>query len=97
MNLNPIRYETARDAANSESGVPTRKLNVQEAAQFLGLSVARSIEQRGTYKLEASRARRRLALTWNRWYAFKSYLRSSLWIVPFVALLLEQVTFRLGG
>ena len=33
-------------------------------------------------------------MTWNRWYAFRSYLRSSLWIVPFVALLLEQVTFR---
>jgi uncharacterized membrane protein len=31
---------------------------------------------------------------WNRWYAFRSYLRSSLWIVPFIALLLEQVTFR---
>jgi uncharacterized membrane protein len=34
-------------------------------------------------------------MTWNRWYAFKSYLRSSLWIVPFIALLLEQVTFRI--
>jgi uncharacterized membrane protein len=33
-------------------------------------------------------------MTWNRWYAFRSYLRSSLWIVPFIALLLEQVTFR---
>ena len=33
-------------------------------------------------------------MTWNRWYALRSYLRSSLWIVPFVALLLEQVTFR---
>src|SRR4029077_6796634 len=32
---------------------------------------------------------------WNRWYAFRSYLKSSLWIVPFVALLLEQVTFRI--
>ena len=33
-------------------------------------------------------------MAWNRWYAFKSYLRGSLWIVPFIALLLEQVTFR---
>jgi uncharacterized membrane protein len=33
-------------------------------------------------------------MNWNRWYAFRSYLRSSLWIVPFIALLLEQVTFR---
>jgi uncharacterized membrane protein len=33
-------------------------------------------------------------MTWNRWYAFRSYVRSSLWIVPFIALLLEQVTFR---
>ncbi len=33
-------------------------------------------------------------MTWNWWYAFRSYLRSSLWIVPFIALLLEQVTFR---
>ncbi|HEY8277653.1 MAG TPA: DUF2254 domain-containing protein [Methyloceanibacter sp.] len=33
-------------------------------------------------------------MTWNRWYAFRSYLRTSLWIVPFIALLLEQVTFR---
>ena len=33
-------------------------------------------------------------MAWNRWYAFRSYLRGSLWIVPFIALLLEQVTFR---
>ena len=33
-------------------------------------------------------------MTWNRWYALRSYLRSSLWIVPFIALLLEQITFR---
>jgi uncharacterized membrane protein len=31
---------------------------------------------------------------WNRWYALASYVRSSLWIVPFIALLLEQVAFR---
>ena len=34
-------------------------------------------------------------MAWNRWYAFRSYLRSSLWIVPFVALLFEQVAFRI--
>ena len=33
-------------------------------------------------------------MTWNQWYALRSYLRVSLWIVPFVALLLEQVAFR---
>src|SRR6476646_7713414 len=33
-------------------------------------------------------------MTWNKWYALRSYVRSSLWIVPFIALLLEQVTFR---
>src|SRR5215470_752261 len=33
-------------------------------------------------------------MTWNRWYALRSYLKSSLWIVPFIALLLEQVIFR---
>jgi uncharacterized membrane protein len=33
-------------------------------------------------------------MAWNRWYALRSYLRSSLWIVPFIALFLEQVTFR---
>ncbi len=33
-------------------------------------------------------------MTWNRWYAIRSYVRSSLWIIPFVALLLEQLTLR---
>ena len=33
-------------------------------------------------------------MNWNKWYALRSYVRSSLWIVPFIALLLEQVTFR---
>lgn len=32
---------------------------------------------------------------WNRWYATKSYLSSSLWIVPLVALVLENVAIRL--
>jgi uncharacterized membrane protein len=33
-------------------------------------------------------------MAWNQWYAFRSYLRSSLWTVPLVALLFEQVIFR---
>lgn len=35
-------------------------------------------------------------MTWNRWYAVRSYVRSSLWIVPFVAILLEQITLRVA-
>jgi len=35
-------------------------------------------------------------MTWNRRYQVKSYLRSSLWIVPLVALLLEQVLGELA-
>ena len=31
---------------------------------------------------------------WNRWYVAKSYLRSSLWIVPLVALVLELLAIR---
>ena len=34
----------------------------------------------------------RIALAWNRLYRATSYLRSALWIVPFVAILLELVT-----
>lgn len=33
-------------------------------------------------------------MIWNHWYVIRSYLRSSLWIVPLIALVLEQVTFR---
>jgi uncharacterized membrane protein len=32
---------------------------------------------------------------WNRWYAARSYLRSTLWLVPLMALALEQVAIRL--
>ena len=32
---------------------------------------------------------------WNRWYAARSYLRSTLWLVPLTALVLEQITIRL--
>jgi uncharacterized membrane protein len=31
---------------------------------------------------------------WNRWYATKSYLRSALWIVPLIALVIEQAAIR---
>ena len=31
-------------------------------------------------------------MEWNQLYAMRSYVRSSLWIVPFLALLLEQIT-----
>jgi uncharacterized membrane protein len=31
---------------------------------------------------------------WNRWYATKSYLRSSLWIVPLISLVFEQLAIR---
>jgi uncharacterized membrane protein len=32
---------------------------------------------------------------WNRWYVARSYLRSSLWIVPLIALFIEQIVVRL--
>jgi uncharacterized membrane protein len=34
-------------------------------------------------------------MSWNRWYVTKSYLSSALWIVPLVALVLENVAIRL--
>jgi uncharacterized membrane protein len=33
-------------------------------------------------------------MTWNKWYSLKSYIKSALWIVPFVALLCFQVFSR---
>ncbi|MDQ0320354.1 putative membrane protein [Pararhizobium capsulatum DSM 1112] len=33
-------------------------------------------------------------MSWNNLYALKSYIRSSLWIVPFFALVLQQIFFR---
>jgi uncharacterized membrane protein len=33
-------------------------------------------------------------MSWNRWYAAKSYVLSSLWIAPLLAFVLAQVTFR---
>jgi uncharacterized membrane protein len=34
---------------------------------------------------------------WNQWYRLKSYVRSSLWIVPFVAIPLELLTWRIAA
>ncbi|WP_245513043.1 DUF2254 domain-containing protein [Rhizobium sp. BK376] len=33
-------------------------------------------------------------ISWNRLYTLKSYLRASLWIVPFLALIVQQAFFR---
>ena len=33
-------------------------------------------------------------MAWNRWYAIRSYVGSSLWVVPFIALVLEQIVLR---
>jgi uncharacterized membrane protein len=33
-------------------------------------------------------------MTWNRWYSIKSYMKSALWIVPFIALLSFMVFSR---
>jgi len=33
-------------------------------------------------------------MSWNKWFAFRSYVRSSYWIVPCLALVLEQVVLR---
>jgi uncharacterized membrane protein len=35
-------------------------------------------------------------LAWNRWYSFKSYIKSSLWIVPVLALLVGMMVKRLS-
>jgi uncharacterized membrane protein len=35
-------------------------------------------------------------MAWNRWYAIRSYVRSSLWIIPFAAVLFEQLTLRVA-
>jgi uncharacterized membrane protein len=31
---------------------------------------------------------------WQRWYGFRSYLRPSLWVVPFISLLVQQATLH---
>lgn len=51
----------------------------------------RSHEAWSTFKYEF------IELNWYRWYALKSYVMSALWIVPFVAVLIEQVLVRLSA
>ena len=34
-------------------------------------------------------------MRWNQWYATRSYLRSTLWLIPLTALVLEQIAIRL--
>lgn len=36
-------------------------------------------------------------MTWSRWYAIRSYLRSAIWTAPVLALALEQATFRIAS
>ena len=38
-----------------------------------------------------------LRLNWDRLYGVRSYVNTSLWVVPFIALLVEQVIVRLTG
>lgn len=33
-------------------------------------------------------------MRWNRWYGIRSYVGSSLWVIPFIALVLEQIFLR---
>jgi uncharacterized membrane protein len=35
------------------------------------------------------------AMGWDRWYSTRSYLRSTLWLMPLTALVLEQIAIRL--
>jgi uncharacterized membrane protein len=36
----------------------------------------------------------RKPMYWNRWYRLQNYAKSSLWVVPLVAIVLEQIVFR---
>src|SRR4051812_6266320 len=35
-------------------------------------------------------------MPWNRWYSFKSYIRSALWVVPFFALVVGIAVKRIA-
>jgi uncharacterized membrane protein len=35
-------------------------------------------------------------MNWNRWYAFKSYILSALWLAPLIAFVVAQLTFRVA-
>src|SRR3954471_23549914 len=41
------------------------------------------------------RTRIGVTMGWNRWYAARSYVRTALWIVPLLALVMEQVLIRI--
>lgn len=34
-------------------------------------------------------------MSWSRWYSIRSYIRASLWVVPFFAAVLEQILLRI--
>jgi len=34
-------------------------------------------------------------MSWNQWYRLRSYVRASLWLIPFVAIPLELAAVRL--
>ncbi len=34
-------------------------------------------------------------MSWSSWYALKNYVRSSYWVIPFLAVVLEQITLRI--
>ena len=38
-----------------------------------------------------------VTMGWNRWYAARSYVRTALWIVPLLALVMEQVVIRIAA
>jgi uncharacterized membrane protein len=52
---------------------------------------------RGFFTEAARIIRQWLRLNWDWLYRAKSYINSSLWVVPFIALLVEQVIVRLTG
>lgn len=33
-------------------------------------------------------------MNWNKWYGFTSYIRASLWVVPFIAIVLDLIAIR---
>ena len=35
-----------------------------------------------------------MSMSWSSWYALKNYVRSSYWVIPFLAVVFEQITLR---
>ena len=52
---------------------------------------------RHTFARAGHLTREWLRLNWDRLYGVRSYVNTSLWVVPFIALLVEQVIVRLTG